>query len=131
MTAFAAATIARTPPMRTGMTAWKIAKGLYLVPLLIAYTGLISWDLGTVMMTSVFAILGCYAIIAAMEGYLEGPLTWLLRLVLGMVGVALIWPDTGEVFKIISSGLFIALFWASRCFAAAEAKSNSSDNIVN
>ncbi|MCY9843426.1 TRAP transporter permease [Vibrio caribbeanicus] len=131
LTAFAAATIARTPPMRTGMTAWKIAKGLYLVPLLIAYTGLISWDLGTVMMTSVFAILGCYAIIAAMEGYLEGPLTWLLRLVLGMVGVALIWPDTGEVFKIISSGLFIALFWASRRFAAAEAKSNSSDNIVN
>lgn len=57
LTAFAAATIAKTPPMRTGFTAWKIAKGLYLVPVLIAYTQLISWDVATVVTIGIFAIL--------------------------------------------------------------------------
>jgi len=42
LTAFAAAAIAGTPQMRTGFTAWKIAKGLYIVPLLFAYSPLIS-----------------------------------------------------------------------------------------
>ncbi|WP_372972760.1 hypothetical protein [Marinobacter sp.] len=32
LTAFAAAAITGTPAMRTGLTAWKIAKGLYIVP---------------------------------------------------------------------------------------------------
>ena len=32
LTAFAAAAIAKTPPMKTGLMAWKIAKGLYIVP---------------------------------------------------------------------------------------------------
>ncbi|MGB0732702.1 MAG: TRAP transporter permease, partial [Pontibacterium sp.] len=36
LTAFAAAAIAKTPPMSTGFMAWKVAKGLYLVPLLFA-----------------------------------------------------------------------------------------------
>ena len=38
LAAFAAASIAKTPPMLTGLTAWKLAKGLYIVPLLFAYT---------------------------------------------------------------------------------------------
>ncbi len=57
LTAFAAATIAKTPPMRTGCTAWKIAIGFYFVPVLIAYTQLISWDATTVVTIGIFAIL--------------------------------------------------------------------------
>ena len=38
LTAFTAAAIAKSPPMATGLQSWKIAKGLYLVPLLFAYT---------------------------------------------------------------------------------------------
>ena len=33
-----AAAVAKIPPMATGLMAWKITKGLYIVPLLIAYT---------------------------------------------------------------------------------------------
>ena len=36
LVAFTAAAIAGAPPMQTGLTAWKIAKGLYLVPALFA-----------------------------------------------------------------------------------------------
>jgi len=44
LVAFAAAAIAGTRPMRTGLTAWKVAKGLYLVPLLFAFSPLITGD---------------------------------------------------------------------------------------
>ncbi|MGD8498269.1 MAG: TRAP transporter fused permease subunit, partial [Chromatiales bacterium] len=46
LAAFAAATIAKSPPMATGFTAWKLAKGLYIVPLLFAYTPFLSGDWG-------------------------------------------------------------------------------------
>lgn len=38
LVAFTAAGIAKTPPMATGVEAWKTAKALYIVPLLFAYT---------------------------------------------------------------------------------------------
>lgn len=110
LTAFAAATIAKTPPMRTGLTAWKIAKGLYLVPLLIAYTQLISWDVTTVLTLGFFAIFGTYAFIGAIEGYLEGPINWGIRVILAIIGIALVWPDISIFVRMACVILFIAIF---------------------
>ncbi|PKH02875.1 C4-dicarboxylate ABC transporter permease [Psychromonas sp. MB-3u-54] len=114
LTAFAAATIAQTPPMRTGLTAWKIAKGLYLVPLLMAYTSLVSWDWVEVLTVGGFAIIGTYAFIGAMEGYLEGPLNLFIRLVLLITGLALTWPDMPIYVRLISIVVFVFLFMFSR-----------------
>ncbi|WGV97953.1 TRAP transporter permease [Vibrio sp. YMD68] len=110
LTAFAAATIAKTPPMRTGLTAWKIAKGLYLVPLLIAYTSLVSWDVASVLTVGFFAIIGTYAFIGAIEGYLEGELNWMLRVVLVIVGIVLVWADISLWIRLLACGLFVAIF---------------------
>ncbi|MFM2593191.1 TRAP transporter permease [Vibrio harveyi] len=110
LTAFAAATIAKTPPMRTGLMAWKIAKGLYLVPLLIAYTGLVSWDVTSVITVGFFAIIGTYALIGAIEGYLEGPLNILTRLLLVVVGTLLVWHDIPMLVRVASCAVFIAVF---------------------
>ncbi|EME3969939.1 TRAP transporter permease [Vibrio fluvialis] len=110
LTAFAAATIAKTPPMRTGLTAWKIAKGLYLVPLLIAYTQLIDWDPMTVITIGFFAIVGTYAMIGAIEGFLEGPLNWPIRALLAVIGIALVWPNIPLLVRVVCVALFIAIF---------------------
>ena len=110
LTAFAAATIARTPPMRTGLTAWKIAKGLYLVPLLIAYTSLVSWDWVSVITIGFFATVGTYALIGAIEGYLEGQINLFLRGLLGTLGVVLVWPDLPLTARIVATIMFVALF---------------------
>ncbi|MCG6408289.1 TRAP transporter permease [Vibrio fluvialis] len=110
LTAFAAATIAKTPPMRTGLTAWKIAKGLYLVPLLIAYTQLIGWDPMTVITIGFFAIVGTYAMIGAIEGFLEGPLNWPIRALLAVIGIALVWPNIPLLVRVVCVALFIAIF---------------------
>ena len=92
LTAFAAAAIAGTRPMATGFTAWKIAKALYIVPLLFAYTPFLSGDLDTALRIFAFGLLGLYAIISAIEGHAEAPYPWLFRPVMAALGLALLWP---------------------------------------
>ncbi len=92
LAAFAAAAIARTPPMATGFTAWRIAKGLYIVPVLFAYTPFLSGDPATALEIALFTALAIYALAAAFEGFAEWPLLWPSRLVLAAAGVVLLWP---------------------------------------
>ncbi len=92
LAAFTAAGIAKSPPMATGFQAWKIAKGLYIVPLMFAYTPLISGNLLEVARVGFFALFGIYALNALMQYYAEGPLKlWYVPLLL--IGVAgSFWP---------------------------------------
>lgn len=73
LAAFTAAGIAGSRPMATGFESWKIAKGLYIMPLLFAYTPLISGDFGEVMHIAVFSLFGIYATNAVIQWYSEGP----------------------------------------------------------
>ncbi|KJY75189.1 TRAP transporter permease [Vibrio nigripulchritudo] len=113
LTAFAAATIARTPPMRTGLTAWKIAKGLYIVPVIMAYTALVSWDPVAVITIGIFSVFGVYALIAALEGYLESTLSWWMRIVVAALGVVMMWPEIPLAVRLVALASFVALFYHS------------------
>jgi TRAP transporter 4TM/12TM fusion protein len=114
LAAFAAAAIARTPPMATGFTSWKIAKGLYIVPLLIAYTPFLGGPVDQVLTIFAFGVFGLYAFSAAMQGHLEGPLNWPLRAVALAAGAALLWP-TDLAVHLGGLAVFIALFvWSRR-----------------
>ncbi|MEH6814866.1 MAG: TRAP transporter large permease subunit, partial [Motiliproteus sp.] len=114
LTAFAAAAIAKTPPMATGFAAWKIAKGLYIVPLLFAYTNFIGGSMIEMLIIFAFSLVGLYALAAAMEGYLEAPLNIFARSLSLALGVALIWPHEMIAVNIVASLLFFGLFWHSR-----------------
>lgn len=74
LAAFTAAGIAKSPPMATGFEAWKIAKGLYIVPLLFAYTPLVSGSFLEVAQIGLFSLFGMYAFSALIQRYAEGPL---------------------------------------------------------
>ncbi len=115
LTAFAAAAIAGTPAMRTGLTAWKIAKGLYIVPLLFAYSPLISGTPLEMLKVFLFALFGMYAIIAGMEGYLEHPLKWWLRVLMFPVGALMLWPHGMIWIDLAGLVIFVALLvWSAR-----------------
>ena len=92
LTAFAAAGIAETPPMRTGLVAWKIAKSLYAIPVLFAYTPFLAGDIGLALEIFLFAAIGIYALTGAIEGHLEAALAAPLRAAFAALGVALLWP---------------------------------------
>lgn len=119
LTAFAAAAIAKTPPMATGFMAWKLAKGLYIVPLLLAYTNFIGGETPDVLRIFVFALFGLYAFVGFMEGYLEGPLNIALRILSGVAALLMLWPHHNILIDSAGLVVFIGLFMYSRKTRAA------------
>ena len=90
--AFAAATIAGSRPMATGLAAWKLAKGLYLVPLLFVYQPLVTGNTAEKLVTALMAMPALVALAAALHGYLTRALTLPERLAMGLAGAAVIAP---------------------------------------
>ncbi len=109
LTAFTAAAIAKTPPMSTGLQSWKIAKGLYIVPLLFAYTPLIGGSWYEVIEIFIFALIGIYAFSGAFQGYLENNLNWPMRIITFILAITMLWPAS---FTIHLGGalLFVVVF---------------------
>ena len=95
LAAYSAAGIAGSDPIRTGFASWKIAKGLYLIPLLFCYTGILfqdGWIPG--IQTTIFATCGLLAFAAASEGFHGALLGTPQRLIYLLCGGALLWPST-------------------------------------
>lgn len=92
LAAFAAAAIAGSKPMITGFYSWKLAKGLYIIPLLFAYTPFIGGTLAQDLYIFFFALFGLYAFAAGIEGYMEVKLNLVLRLLTLTSAVMLLWP---------------------------------------
>ena len=63
LAAYAASGIAGSKPMETGITSWKLAKGLYIIPLLFAYTPILfEGPVHEVLWIAVGATLACSAL---------------------------------------------------------------------
>ena len=91
LAAFAAAGVAGSHPMRTGLHAWKYAKGLYLIPLyMVVHPEIVlggPWAM--VLFKGAVALSGLAAFAAALEGYLTRRLGWTARaLLVGILGVS-------------------------------------------
>ena len=84
LAAFAAAGIAGTPPMRTGFMSWKLGKGLYIVPLLFAYSPLITGTWMDKIEVFAFALVGLVAFAMTVEGYWDRRLYLIERLFFGI-----------------------------------------------
>lgn len=124
LAAFTAATIAKTPPMATGFTSWKLAKGLYIMPILFAYTPFLAGDFSESLKIFAFACVGIYALAAAMQGGMERPLPWPWRLLCGLCGIALLWPH--DAYRLIGLAAFALLFIAH--FKLLKPAAPSADN---
>ena len=93
LAAFTAAAIAGSHPMRTGLTSWKIAKGLYIVPLLFAYTPILTAPWPQVLQISLCALFGIYGVAACLEGATEQRIGVVMRMLMGVAGIAALWPE--------------------------------------
>jgi len=113
LTAYAAAAIAGTNQMRTGLTAWKLAKGLYILPVLFAFTPLLHGDWSAALTIFAFALLALYAFAAAFQGWLAAPLNWFERLLLAAAALLLLWPGALWL-HVAGTALFLALYVLGR-----------------
>ena len=113
LAAFTAAGIAGASPMGTGFQAWRIAKGLYLVPVLFAISPLVGGTWGEVAWVGAFAAFGAYAMAACFAAHAEGPLGALTWPLMALAAVACLWPLHVPL-NAGGAGAVIALTWWSR-----------------
>ncbi len=119
LAAFTAAGIAGSKPMATGVEAWKIAKGLYVVPLMFAYTPLIGSELPQLLQLGVFALFGLYGFNMLLQRYAEGPLAlWHYPLIL--VGTVLTFYPLHWTYNIIGAILILGVTLHSKTYRPIE-----------
>jgi len=109
LVAFTAAAIAGTPPMRTGFTAWKIAKGLYLIPALFAFTPLITGNWTERITVFFFASLGLYALAGILQWHLEEKLNAYSAALLLISAVCLLWTPFGVIAHIAGAIILVTV----------------------
>jgi TRAP-type uncharacterized transport system fused permease subunit len=111
LAAYSAAGIAGSRPLATGLEAWKLAKGLYIIPVLFCYTPLLFEDsVWRVFEVAGTAAAGLFAFAVFFEGYQRISLNWPLRTLFGGAALLMLWPDTmmhivGVILFILSMGL--------------------------
>jgi TRAP transporter 4TM/12TM fusion protein len=116
LASFAGAGIAGANPMRTAFTSWKLAKGLYIIPLIMAYRPLLGmgenyellhWGVVFAMVTTT---LGLVAFTSALERYFIRRATWLETGLFTVGAAGLFWPQAwGDLLGFIAFMSAIAL----------------------
>lgn len=89
---YAACAIADSTPWKTGITAFQVGQGFFVIPLLFAYTPFLSDNWADAFKIFFFGVAGMYCVVAAVRGYMETRIGWPMRLVMFFLGVVLLWP---------------------------------------
>ena len=106
LAAYAGAAIAQANPMKTALTATKLAVGAFIVPYVFALNPamlFIDTTVGEVILICITSLVGIFGVSAALEGYLMRPMSWYVRAASLVGGLLLIYP--GIVTDIIGLGL--------------------------
>jgi TRAP-type uncharacterized transport system fused permease subunit len=110
LASFAAAGIAGTNAMATGLTSWKVAKGLYLVPLLFAYSPIISGSWPERIEIFVWSCMGLYAMAGVLQWHLETRLTAFTAAALLLSAGLLMWTPLPLIAHLVGAALLIGVF---------------------
>ncbi|SJN59719.1 Sialic acid TRAP transporter permease protein SiaT [Vibrio ruber DSM 16370] len=115
LAAFAGAGIANASPMRSAVQAFKLAQGFFLIPAMMAFSGLI-WIQTETPLILIESILGCIALIiafsAAIEGYLFRPVPALSRLIfLLLAAIILFVTDDYRLIGVVCIAVLMVWEW--------------------
>jgi TRAP transporter 4TM/12TM fusion protein len=119
LAAYAAAGIAGSEPMRTGMTAFRLSMGKALVPFMFVYTPallFIDFTWSAFLSAAFCGIVGITALSAAYIGYFRAPVARPAKIVLTLAGLALVFNQFWS--NIVGLSIVFALLgwnaWAAR-----------------
>ncbi|WED22858.1 TRAP transporter permease [Vibrio sp. JC009] len=115
LAAFAGAGIANASPMQSSVQAFKLAQGFFLIPAMMAFSGLI-WTQNESVFEFIESILACMALIVAFAGGIEGYLVKKLSkfqqlLFVALAVVTLLLPDPYRIISVLAIGLLVMLEW--------------------
>lgn len=106
LAAYAGAAIAQANPMKTAVTATKLAIGAFIVPYVFALNPamlLIDTSAWEVVIISITSLVGIFAVSSSLEGYLLHDMPWYQRIMAIVGGLLLIYP--GVVTDSVGLGL--------------------------
>ena len=119
LAAYAGAAIAKSNPMKTGVTATKLAIAAFIVPYIFTYNPVMLFEnvdgWWHVAQISVTAVMGLFGIAAALNGYLYRHIHWTLRLVLVAGGLCMMVP--GTLTDVVGLALVLAVVFYQRVSA--------------
>ena len=118
LAAYAAAGVAGSDPMRTGLHAWKYAKGLYLIPLLMVVHPelVLGGPLPLVLGKTAMAMVALWAFAVSLEGHAFTPLGRGARLLLAGAAATAFIPDSpaGVVGAAVAAAYLARDAWRAR-----------------
>jgi len=130
LAAYAGSAIAKSNPLKTGVTATKLAIGAFLVPYIFALSPdmlLIDANVWNVILIVLTSIVGMFGIATGMEGYCLRHASVIERLLLIAGGVVLVIPGwLTDVIGIVLVGGVIAFQWAVK--KGQNGKAETADN---
>lgn len=99
LASFAAAAIAKTPPMATAVESTRVGVTKYLAPLIFVYNPslLFVGPLWLTTVSTVLALAGLWVLSCAIEGWQNGPLSGAKRIVLLVAALCLLFPPTATI----------------------------------
>ena len=113
LAAYAGAAIAQASPMKTAITATKLAVAAFIVPYVFALNPallFVDTNVWGVVSISITAFIGITAVSASLEGYLHTHMSWYQRLICCAGGLMLIFPGTvTDVGGILLVGIVFAM----------------------
>ena len=110
LAAYAGAAIAQANPMKTAITATKLAIAAFIVPYVFALNPamlFINTSAGEVILICITSVVGIAAIAAALEGYLLTHVGWPIRIVAAIGGLLLVYP--GLITDLVGLGLVLVM----------------------
>lgn len=123
LASFAAAAIAKTPPMATAVESTRVGVTKYLAPLIFVYNPSLLF-VGPLWLTTVstaLALAGLWVLSSAIEGWQNGPLSGAKRIVLLVAALLLLFPPTAMItdgvsgwFAPVAGGIISAIVLAPR-----------------
>ena len=116
LAAYAGAAIAQANPMKSALTATKLAIAAFIVPYVFALNPamlFIDTTVPEVALICATSIVGIFGVSAALEGYLMRPMPWYLRLVSLAGGLLLIYPGivTDTIGLCLVGGMFLVQYF--------------------
>ena len=99
LASFAAAAIAKTPPMATAVESTRVGVAKYLAPLIFVYNPslLFVGPLWLTLVSTALALTGLWVLSIGVEGWCKGPVTGLRRLALLVAAILLLFPPTSMI----------------------------------
>ena len=133
LAAFAAASLAESPPMKTGFAAWRIGLAGFIVPFMFVYGPALIMEGSAIdiVIACVTATIGCWALAISLEGYIFRSFPWWQRIFPFAAALLLIKPGIKtDIGGLVILSLFLLFQYKSSGGGADKRKATEAAGVV-